>query len=191
MEDRHPATVTGPITDAERTYALDLLTRSRDDLRATMADLSAAQQQYKPDPSRWSITECTEHIALVDRGMFRTVQKSMALPADPARRADIQVSDVLVIKAVRSRNNPVAAPDPFVPTGQYADVSSAMAAFEQQRADAITFVETTTADFRTHYFSHPFLGTLDDYQAILAIASHVERHRKQIEAIKADPNFPR
>jgi hypothetical protein len=36
----------------------------------------------------------------------------------------------------------------------------------------------------------PVLGPLDAYQWILLISAHSERHTKQIEEVKADPNFP-
>jgi len=190
MEDRHPSTITGPVTDAERTYAIEMLLATRDSLRQSLAGLSLAQQQYKPNPDRWSIAECAEHIVLVDRGIFRSLQQGMSAPADAAKRATIKVSDVFVIKAVRSRGTQTTAPLPFVPTGRYATAEEALALFEQQRAAAIEYVETATDDFRTHYFEHPFLGTLDGFQAVLLLASHGERHRKQIEEIKADPGFP-
>lgn len=190
MEDRHPSAVTGPVTDAERTYAIDALMATRDSLRQSVAGLSAARQQYKPAPDRWSIAECMEHIVLVDRGIFKSIQLAMNVPADKAKRADIRVSDVFVIKAVRSRGTVAPAPPQFVPTGRYADVETALAQFEQQRAAAIEYVQTTTNDYRTHYFEHPFLGTLDTFQALLVLASHGERHRKQIEEVKADPGFP-
>ncbi len=190
MEDRHPSTIVGPVTDTERSYAIDMLMATRDSLRQSLNGLSAAQQQYKPAPDRWSIAECAEHIVLVDRGIFRSIQQAMSLPADPDRRAAVKLSDVYVIKAVRSRGTVAPAPAVFIPTGRYADVQAALAAFEQQRAAAIDFVQTTTEDYRTHYVEHPFLGTLDAFQAVLLLASHGERHRKQIEEVKAVPGFP-
>ncbi|MEZ0485086.1 DinB family protein [Fibrella aquatica] len=190
MEDRHPSSITGPVTEAERTYALEALISTRDSLRESLKGLSPAQQHYKPAPDRWSVAECVEHIVLVDRGIFKSIQLAMTAPADEAKRATIQVSDVFVIRAVRGRGTAAPAPPQFVPTGRYADVETAMAVFEQQRADTIEYVETTTDDYRTHYFQHPFLGTLDAFQAVLALASHGERHRKQIEEIKADAGFP-
>ncbi|WP_375444556.1 DinB family protein [uncultured Fibrella sp.] len=190
MEDCHPSTVSGPITDAERTYAVEILVATRDSLQQSLAGLSTAQQQYKTAPDRWSIAECVEHIALVDRGIFKSLQLGMAAPPDEARRATVKVSDVFVIKAVRSRGMATSAPPQFVPTGRFGDVPTALAQFEQQRAAAIEYVRTATEDYRTHYFEHPFLGTLDAYQAVLLLASHGERHRKQIEDIKADPGFP-
>jgi hypothetical protein len=115
----------------------------------------------------------------------------MDYPANPEKRAELKYSDVDVIKAVRSRSVTLPAPDPFVPTGRFAPINEAMAAFDQQRAAAIVYTQTVTDDLRTHYFRHIALGWLDSYQAILLLASHGERHRKQIEEVKADPGFPK
>ena len=190
MDNLPPTPVTGPVTDAERAYAVDALQTTRISLQQALDGLSTAQLRYKPGPDRWSIAECAEHIVLVEGGIFRAVQISMDRPADPDRRAQINVSDVTVIKAVRSRNATMPAPDPFVPTGRFADLEATLRVFDQQRDAVIEYVRAIGADFRTHYFKHPVLGLLDAYQAILVIASHGERHRKQIKEVKADPGFP-
>jgi hypothetical protein len=35
------------------------------------------------------------------------------------------------------------------------------------------------------------VGKMDGYEFILFIAAHSERHVKQIDEVKADPNFPK
>jgi hypothetical protein len=35
------------------------------------------------------------------------------------------------------------------------------------------------------------VGKMDGYEFILFIAAHSERHVKQINEVKADPNFPK
>lgn len=181
---------TGPVTESERAYALDALTTTQTALRQALTGLSAEQFAYKANPDRWSITECVEHIALVEKRLFRAALAGMNVPADPDGRSRIHVSDVDVIKAVRSRSVTMASPTPFVPTGRFADANDALQAFDQQREATIRFVQTEPGDLRTHYFDHPAFGTLDLYQAILVMASHVERHRKQIEEVKAKSDFP-
>lgn len=190
MENLQPAPVTGPVTDQERAYAIDALQSTRTALRQSINGLTDAQFNYKPAPDRWSIAECVEHIALIESGIFAAIQKGMGYPANPEKRAEIKYSDVAVIKAVRSRSVTLPAPDPFLPTGRFGSTSAAMAAFDQQREAVITYVQTVTDDLRTHYFRHIALGWLDAYQAILLLASHGERHRKQIEEVKAGPGFP-
>ena len=190
MENLQPAPVTGPVTDQERAYAIDSLNVTRDALHQSLAGLSVAQLTYKPGPDSWSIAECTEHITLVEKRILYAIQASMDAPAEPEKRADIKVSDVELIKAVRSRTNRLSAPDPTVPTGRYGDTATALAAFDAQRTTAIDYVQTVSGDLRTHYFTHFVLGQLDTYQAVLLMAAHCERHRKQIEAVKTSPDYP-
>ncbi len=190
MNNLQPTSVTGPVTDAERAYALEALETTRVSLRQALDGLSPVQLAYKPGPDRWSIAECAEHIVLVEGGIFQAIQFSMNRPADPDRRVQIQVSDVDVIKAVRSRAAVRSAPEAFVPTGRFATIDATLQAFDGQRDAVINYVRTAKADFRTHYFRHMALGLLDAYQTVLLIASHGERHRKQIEEVKAYSGYP-
>ncbi|GAB3642414.1 DinB family protein [Spirosoma arcticum] len=190
MENLQSAPVTGPVTDQERAYAIDALKATKDALHQSLAGLTNAQLSYKSGADRWSVAECVEHIALIERGIFAAIQKGMAYPANPEKRTEIKYSDVDVIKAVRSRSVTLPSPDPFVPTGRFNSVSAALDDFDQQRDAVISYVHTVTDDLRTHYFRHIALGWLDAYQAILLLASHGERHRKQIEEVKASSGFP-
>lgn len=190
MQNLPPTAVTGPVTEAERTYAIDTLQSTQALLHQAVSSLSPTQLTYRPGADRWSVAECVEHIVLVERGIFRAIQGSMTLPAEPEKRAEIRVSDVDVIKAVRSRTMPIVAPAPFVPTGRYGDTEATLQVFDQQRTAVIDYLQTLAGDLRTHYFAHMVLGTLDAYQAFLLIASHGERHRKQIEEVKTSSGFP-
>ena len=191
MENLQPAAVNGPVTDTERTYAIDFLKNSQQNLHQSLSGLSAEQATYKPDINRWSIVQCVEHIALVEKGIFRAVVAGMTVSPNPEKRSDIRLLDIDVIKSVRSRAMALPSPAPFVPTGRFPDLDTALKAFDEQRAAAINFVQTVQDDLRTHYFEHFVLGTLDVYQAVLLMASHVERHRKQIDEVKATPGFPK
>ena len=190
MENLQPAAVTGPVTDTERTYALDFLKSSQQNIHQSLSGLSDEQATYTPDTNRWTVAQCVEHIFLVEKGIFRAVMAGMNVATNPEKRSSIRVSDIDVIKSVRSRVVVAPSPAPFVPTGRFPDVDTALNAFDEQRAAAINFIQTNQDDLRTHYFEHFVLGTLDLYQAILLMSSHVERHRKQIEEVKASPGFP-
>lgn len=191
MQNLDSNPVVGPVTNQERVYAIDVLQSTQVALHQAVDGLSHAQLTYKSGLDRWSIAEIVEHIVLVETGIFGAIQKGMSYPANPDKRAEIKFSDVDVIKAVRSRAVTLPAPDPFVPTGRFDSISAALEAFDLQRAAAIGFTHNVADDLRTHYFRHIALGWLDCYQAILLLASHGERHRKQIEEVKADPGFPK
>ena len=178
------------VTDAQRAYILDALTNDRDSIRQAVSGLTDAQLHYKPAPDRWSIAECVEHVAVVETGMFAGILKGLNYPANPEKRSEIRVSDVDVIKSVRSRKVTLSAPDPVVPTGRFDSVSAALDAFGQQRDTAIAWAKTRPDELRTHYFRHIAFGWIDSYQALLVLAAHPERHRKQIEEVKVGPGFP-
>lgn len=190
MQNFQPTDGSGPVTDEQRAYLIDTLQSTRHSLHQSVGGLSDAQLTYRPAPDRWSVADCVEHIVLVERAIFGAVLKGIERPADPAKRADIHITDVDVIKSVRSRAVTTAAPDLFVPTGVFGDAAGSLRAFDQQRDSTLAFARTITEDLRMHYFRHFVLGWLDSYQALLVLVSHGERHRKQIEEIKASAGFP-
>ncbi len=191
MENRPPTEPTGPFTNEERAYAINMLKTTQADLHQSLDGLSAHQLSYKPRAERWSVAACVEHIALVEDRIFKGVQVGMEAPADQGKRAEISVSDVDVIKAMRSRKNTRLAPAGTEPTGRFGDAAGALQAFDTLRDAVINFSQNTRQDLRAHYFDNKIFGTIDVFQALLMMANHSERHRKQIEEIKTDTEFPR
>ena len=190
MENRPPTELTGPFTNEERSYAIDVLKTTQADLHQSLEGLSDYQLSYKPSAERWSVAACVEHIALVEDRIFKGVQFGMETPVNRERRAEISVSDVDVIKAMRSRKNARLAPAGTEPTGRFGDAAGALQAFDRVRNAVIDFGQNTQEDLRSHYFDNKVFGTIDIFQALLMMANHSERHRKQIEEIKADTEFP-
>ena len=190
MENRPPSEITGPFTHEERAYAIDSLKTTQAAIHQSLEGLSAHQLSYKPSADRWSVAECLEHIVLVEKRLFKGVQLGMQASANPERRVEISVSDVDVIKGMRSRKNARLAPAGTEPTGQFGDATGALQAFDTLRDTIIEFSQNTQEDLRTHYFDNRVFGTIDTFQALLMIANHSERHRKQIEEIKAEADFP-
>ncbi len=60
-----PLTMTGE----ERQFAVERLESSRDKFLATIDGIAPAQAAFQPDPERWSILQCAEHIAISDEGL--------------------------------------------------------------------------------------------------------------------------
>jgi hypothetical protein len=48
-----------------------------------------------------------------------------------------------------------------------------------------------TPDLRAHATDSPLGQKLDGYEWLLFIAAHSERHTKQIQEVKDNPNFPK
>lgn len=182
---------TGTLTGAERKYAVDLLQKTRADLLTSVSGLSETQITYKVDPARWSVAECLEHIALAEMGIFMQQQGTMKAPADPAKRSEIKVTDQQIVQILTNRSGKVQSPEVIRPTGRFPSAQASLQAFSQQRDRIIDYVQTVQDDLRTHYWKHPATGTIDAYQTLVLIAAHMERHRLQIEEIKASAGFPK
>lgn len=190
MENLPANPVTGPVTTVERDYIVTALQTTQTLLHDAVDGLSDAQLMFKSGADRWSIAECVEHIVRVERGIFRAVQQGIQQAAEPEKRSEIKISDVDLVRATRGRSRQIAAPAPFMPTGKYGDTAVTMALFDEVRGADIDFAQNADGDLRTHYFDHFIIGWLDLYQALLLIAAHGERHRKQIDDIKAAPGYP-
>jgi hypothetical protein len=181
-----------PLTAEERDAALKSLQATHDAFLQAIAGLSEKQWTFKPAPDRWSVAEVSEHIAVSESMIFGLVQgKFMAGPATPEKRAEVKVTDEVILARVPDRSRKAQAPEFLKPTGRFADRAAVAKAFQDARKNTMEYVKTTQDDLRDHFGPHPLLGTMDAYQWILLISAHSERHTKQIEEVKADPNFPK
>ncbi len=180
------------LSPEERDAALKSLQATHDAFLKSIAGLSEKQWKFKPAPDRWSVAEVSEHIAVAESAIFGMVQKQvMTSPAAPEKRAEVAGKDEAILKMVPDRSHKVQAPEFLQPTGRWANRDAVTKAFEDERKATMDYVRTTNDDLRDHFGPHPVLGPLDGYQWILLISAHSERHTKQIEEVKADPNFPK
>jgi hypothetical protein len=181
-----------PLTADEREAALKSLQATRDAFLKSVAGLSEKQLKFKPAPDRWSVAEVSEHIAVSESMIFGMVQsKVMTSPADPSKRAEVKLTDQQILTLIPDRSHKAQAPEFLKPTNRWPSEADVVKAFEDSRKATMDYVRTTNDDLRDHFGPHPALGTLDGYQWILLISAHSERHTKQIEEVKADPNFPK
>lgn len=187
-----PAPTPAPLTTEEREAALKSLQATHDAFLKSIAGLSEKQWKFKPAPDRWSVAEVAEHIAVSESTIFGMVQgKVMTSPATPEKRAEVAGKDEIILTKVPDRSRKAQAPEFLKPTNRWATEAELTKAFEDSRKATMDYVRTTNDDLRDHFGPHPLLGPLDAYQWILLISAHSERHTKQIEEVKADPNFPK
>jgi len=176
------------ITNMEREQALHYLAETRAGVIEAVKGLSEAQFNFKPAPDRWSVAECLEHIATVETLVLTGVRVRLEKGPAPSPDRDVKQLDTLILTMVPDRSTKVKAPPQLVPTGH----STPTANLEQFLASRQQTVNCLKSDsnLRGHVADHPVFGPLDGYQWILAAAGHSERHTKQIQEVKADPNFP-
>jgi hypothetical protein len=177
------------LTQADRDKAVQYLETTKKGVLEATKGLTPAQWNFKPAPDRWSIAECMEHIASAEdyiRGIV--VEKVMVAPAAPGR--DVVKIDETIIANVPDRTHKVQAPEPLKPTNRFGSPQAAIDHFVESRAQTEAFVKDTPG-LRDHAADSPVGTKWDAYEFVLLIAAHSERHTKQIEEVKADPNFPK
>lgn len=179
------------LTDEERKYAGDLLQQTEQGVIDAVAGLSEAQLNFKPAADRWSVAECVKHIAVTEQGLWQMTNGAIQAAANPEKRSEIKATDDQVVQMIESREQKVKTYPSMEPQNTpYKSMEEAMASFKTDRAKLIGYVKTTSDDLRNHVAALP-MGSFDSYQMILFIAAHSNRHTKQIEEVKADPNFPK
>lgn len=178
------------MTSAERELLLKNLEESRERLLHMAKDLSREQLHFRPAPGRWTVAECLEHIAIVERRLLGAIQKTLETAPDPSKRSAMEGKDDELVAGLVARVARFQAPEIVAPTGRWPD-EQLLSEFEAARRQTRDFAAGTTADLRPHCFKHPVLGDLDLYQWLLLIAAHSDRHRVQSEEVMASPGFPR
>ena len=177
------------VTQAEKDKALQYLETTKKNVLEATKGLSEAQWNFKPAPDRWSVAQVMEHIAASEdfiRGMLK--EKVMMAPAGDAGR-DAKKTDETVLAMVPDRTTKAQAPEPLVPTNRFGSPEGSIRHFVESRATTEDFLKTA-AGLRDHVADSP-IGKLDGYEFVLLISAHSERHTKQINEVKADPNFPK
>ncbi len=178
------------LSQADRDRAMQYLESTKKGVLDATAGLSEAQWNFKSAPDKWSVAQVTEHIAAAEdflMGMVTT--QVMKAPARPAGD-DVKAVDEMVVAKVPDRSTKVQAPEPLKPTNRFGSPEGSLKHFTEARAQTEDFLKTHD-DLREHAIDSPMGKKLDGYEWILFVAAHSDRHTKQINEVKADPNFPK
>jgi len=152
--------------------------------------LSEAQWNFKPAPDRWSVAQVLEHIAASEDFLFAMVTDKIMKAPPRAEPADVKAIDEMILTRIVDRSKKAQAPEQLQPTNRFGSPDAAKKHFEESRAKTAAFLQSTP-DLRAHAVDSQLGAKVDAYEWILFIAAHSERHTKQINEVKADPNFPK
>jgi len=175
---------------ADRDRAVKYLEATKKGVLDATKDLSDTQWNFKPAPERWSVAEVMEHIAASEDMLFGIVTGKIMKAPPRVEAADVKAIDAMILAKITDRTNKAQAPEPLRPTNRYGSPEAAQKHFLESRARTLDFLQKTP-DLRAHAVDSQLGAKLDAYQWILFIAAHSERHTKQINEVKADPNFPK
>ncbi|HSZ85358.1 MAG TPA: DinB family protein [Puia sp.] len=179
------------LTAEERKFAIDYFNKTKERLLNDVKGLSAAQLNFKADSTRWSVAQCVEHIALAETLIWQYISATVKQPPTPEKKSQSKYTDEQLIQLTIDRSKKFKAPEPLQPVGKFANTDEALKYYTNRRDSTIAYIGNTQDDLKNHYLTHPVMGTLNLYQALLLIAAHSERHTLQLEEVKANPNFPK
>jgi len=178
------------LTAPDRDRAMQYLESTKQGVVDATAGLSEAQWNFKSAPDKWSVAEVMEHIAAAEDFLMGMVTNQvMKAPARPAGD-DVKAIDDMIVAKIPDRSKKAQAPEPLKPTNRFGSPQASLKHFIDARAQTETFLKTHD-DLREHAIDSPMGKKLDGYEWVLFVAGHSERHTKQINEVKTDPNFPK
>lgn len=177
--------------------AREYLERSRNRVLTVTEGLSEAQLRFKPAPDRWSIAENLEHVVIVQERILGPVREQLHQAAALPPGTDRRQIEAIVLERVPDRSMKAKAPAPIEPTGSWT-LAETLERYTRNSSQLVEWLESTP-DLREHalesaplkFLTNGAFTMMDGYQLILTAAGHEERHVRQIEEVKADPEYPR
>jgi DinB superfamily len=158
----------------EKIEIVQSLERSRQEFIGAVAGLNDARAKLRPDPARWSVLDCVEHVTSVEerfQGWLNSAKKLDVPRIDKEKEALLtgRVPD----RSVR------------VPTGRFLTLEQALAQFNAGRTRSIQFAEDRCDDLYCLASEHPRFGPVNGVELLIIIAGHSRRHAEQIRETRA------
>src|SRR5258708_4600945 len=126
----------------ERTEIVQNLKRSREEFLAAVAGVTESQAKARPDPERWSVLDCVEHVTNVEERFLAFLEGAEKLDAP---RIDKEKEAGLMAR-IPDRSVRVKAPEAVVPNGRFTTLEQAIEQFNAGRARSIEFAENRCDD---------------------------------------------
>ena len=164
----------------EKQDLLESLETGRDELLAALDGLTEDQAARVPQPGRWSVRDCTEHLLLVENYLFRQIATSQPAETPAGSRA----REARILERGADRTKRLEAPEVARPTGRFPTLSEALNAFVASRDETIHYVRGLTEDPRLRTAHHPLIGPVSCYETLLIMTIHPHRHVQQIREIR-------
>lgn len=165
-----------------KTEIVQTLENGRQELLKSASGLTEGEAQSHPQPGRWSVLECVEHVTVVEEiflGRLENAPRESAPPVNREHEADLE-------SRIKSRVNRAEAPELARPTGRYANLADALQAFQSVRARTIRFAEQNSENLYSRAGAHPRFGPLNGIEFLIMMNAHSLRHADQIRELRGD-----
>lgn len=167
--------------------------RARRDYLARVGDLSSEQGEFKPTDEDWSIAGITEHLVRAEQAGISLIWSAAdglrrgqpVWSGDPPHRGRT-IEDVIA----RTWQPREVAPEPARPQWG-GPLAFWMAALEScaPMVEALA-PELEGLDLERVIHPHPISGPLDAGQRLQFLRFHLDRHRAQVDRVRASRGFP-
>lgn len=133
---------------------LKALEEIADQLVNAVRDVSDELARVKPAPDRWSVLDNVEHLVLVEDRYWKQIGEARTGNDSffDSTRAERYIGEY------KSRSVTVQAPDAVLPTGRYATLHDAVAAFRNARKRTADLVRARGRELETLVVSHRRYG---------------------------------
>jgi uncharacterized damage-inducible protein DinB len=157
------------------------LERGREEFLASVAGLSASQVTMRPDPARWSVLDCVEHVTVVEERFLGWLDNAKKL--DEPRIDKEKEANLLVRVADRSAR--AQAPEAVVPNGRFTTLEQALEQFNVNRTRSVQFAQDRSDELHYLAAEHPRFGPMNGAEFMMIITAHARRHAAQIQEVRA------
>jgi hypothetical protein len=171
----------------------DFLAAEREKFLATVDGLNEAQLNFKAADDQWSIREIFHHIWLVEGLTARLMAKMLNQAAENNLPQDADPDGSVLgslAEHAEKLGNKFQAPERVVPIDALPLADSIVRMGETRAKLLAPLDELCKYDVSALQFPHPALGPINTYQWMLVMGGHEARHRRQIDRIKTDSNYP-
>jgi hypothetical protein len=187
-------------TEQERAFLVRELEQTRQQLLDEVKPLTARQVNFRESQGRWSVLEIVEHLEVQDEMFWRELDILPRGPAMPEMAERVRGNDQ---KLLQYENDPGKADAGYLsPMGRFGTKELALQAFDTVRHRMIRFIRTTPKDLRQYFTFRNYesdgklanagiYDVRDLHQLMLTAIAHTRRHIRQLQQVKAHPDFPR
>jgi len=165
----------------EKLEIVQHLERGRQEFLASVAGLSEWQVTIRPDPARWSVLDCVEHVTTVEERFLGWLENAKKLD-EP--RIDKQKEAGLLAR-VADRSTRAQSPEAALPVGRFTTLAQALEQFNVNRTRSIQFAQERSDELYYLATEHPRFGPMNGAEFLMIITAHARRHAAQIQEVRA------
>jgi uncharacterized damage-inducible protein DinB len=165
----------------ERSEIVQHLERGRAEFMAAVTGLAESQAKVRPDPARWSVLDCVEHVTIVEERFLGWLENAKKLDQP---RVDKEKEAGLLVR-VADRSTRAQSPEAALPTGRFTTLELALEQFNVNRTRSIQFAQGRSDELYYLAAEHPRFGPMNGAEFLMIITAHARRHAAQIHEVRA------